>query len=178
MKKRTAIAAALIFALTAGGAAMAARSGDSGPGWHHGERMGMKMARRGGSHGGADFCHMVHGGHMTRGIDVVEAFVEFSPEQQSAWAGLTEALATAREQLAEHCEHRGSMADKNGERNPMDGMARMEAKLEAQLEALRTVRPAAEAFWNTLTDEQQQALQGLMRHRRGPGQDGPGADDA
>ncbi len=176
MKTRTAIATALVLALSAGGAAMAAKGSDEGHRWQRGEAMGFKHARRGGPHGGQGFCHMTQGDHLQKGIDVINAFVEFTPEQATAWTDLTEALETAKGQLAEHCG-RGPMADKDGERNPMTGMARMEAQLEAQLEALRTVRPAMEAFWNTLSDDQRQALQQLMRHRRGGGFGMPGTDD-
>jgi len=45
-------------------------------------------------------------------------------------------------------------------------MAAMEKRMEAMLQAIKTVRPAMDAFYETLTDEQKARLNNGRYHRR------------
>jgi hypothetical protein len=173
MNHKRLIALAFVTALGVGVAAGGLRAlepqaapAPSGP--TAGAPMLASMEQGWGRHGqgghGRHFCGAMHGKRMERMITFVEGFSDFTPEQQAAWEGLTETLQDSRAQMRETCE---DLREADGPRHAPEKLARMEAMLTARLDALRKVRPAFEAFYETLDERKREALDTLFsRHRR------------
>jgi len=128
--------------------------GSMGHGWH-GKR----------HHGGPGrFCAGARGEKLEHAIDFVQSFVDFTPEQDVAWQDFTAALVEGRERVRAACD------ELDQAENPMqapDALARAESMLTAGLEVVREVRSAFDRFYDTLSDDQKQALDQLVnRHRR------------
>jgi hypothetical protein len=64
--------------------------------------------------------------------------------------------------------------------SPIERLSRTQTQLEASLEAVKTVRPAAEKFYVALSDEQKAKFnehRGWRGKRGDKGREGPGDDD-
>lgn len=122
-------------------------------GWHHGAGGGGPMLGR--------LCSERRDDWLDGRIDLVESFVEFTPEQQPAWDALTVALRSGSERLGAAC------ADLAGAERQDAGarLARLETMLQAGLDVVHTVRPAFDDFYAKLDDDQRAALDRLLEHR-------------
>ncbi|MHA1113684.1 MAG: Spy/CpxP family protein refolding chaperone [Alphaproteobacteria bacterium] len=147
-------------------------SGGHGPGMGHRYMRGGQM--RGMGFGGAD--HACQGGGLDRIESVVENFVSFTPEQDAAWKNLSAAMRAAHAERQAACEtmraddmRDGGKGDEQREQarpaTAPDRLARMESRLEAGVAAVRGIRPALDAFYATLNEDQREALDEMMGHR-------------
>jgi LTXXQ motif family protein len=145
------------LAIAAGlGAAEGFNAGGYRHGWHHGGERGGPMLGR--------LCSDRREDWLDGRIDLVESFVEFTPEQQPAWAALTVALRAGSERVGAACaELSGTEPGGAGAR-----LARLETMLQAGLDVVHTVRPAFDDFYARLDDDQRAAVDRLLeRHHRG-----------
>ncbi len=127
-----------------------------------GQGHGGHMGRRGG-HGMGMICGEYRDERLDRMINFVESFVDLDAGQQDAWTRLTDTLRAQSATIGETCEEieAAGVPDTAPEK-----LARMETMMAAGLSAMRDVRPAFEAFYQTLNEEQQKALDELTEHRR------------
>ena len=132
---------------------MYAESGHQGHGgWMHG--------RRGFSH----LCSEHRDKRIGRAVSFVEAFVDFTPEQDQAWERLTAAVRESSAAIGETCSQ---LTDGDGPADLPQRLARLETMMTVGLEVIHTVRPAFDTFYATLDERQKQAIDQLMSHRRG-----------
>ena len=123
-----------------------------GAGWHH-------HGPRGGE------CGPRAGSPMQRQINVIEGLMAFTPEQQTAWNELKSTLKTGQESMQKACEAR-----KGAERpkNAVERFNRIEELMSTRLAVMRSVKPAFEKFYGTLSEKQQKAIDGMFtRGHRG-----------
>lgn len=96
----------------------------------------------------------------------LEHRLKVTDDQKSAFDAFKQATRGAVEKLREGCPEgrRDRASSEDGERRerarptPVDRLARQQARLESSLEALKAYRPAAEAFYAVLTDDQKKTL--------------------
>ena len=113
-----------------------------GPGWGPGMMMGPGMMG-GGFGGGAGLCDM----------ERIERLIKPTDAQRTALDALRAASTKAAETVSAACP----------KEFPAGASARMEAmekRMESMLAAIKTVRPAFDAFYATLTDDQKKKLDG------------------
>ena len=160
-----------ITALVGGVAAASAHRGGWGHGGHmggHGGHMGMMGAVCGGN--AAEMAD-----HMLIGL---EYKVKPTDAQKPAFEELKAAAKAAASKAASGCPAKPAVAadgTKPAPKTPTERLAMMEAGLAAQLDAVRTVRPAADKFYATLSDEQKKAM--TPEHRGWGGKRAEGGDD-
>ena len=169
MKKLLAAAAAITIAgimLAAPALAQQAGSGPGnppaerygpgmrGPGWGPGMMMGPGMMGRGGMGGMGGFAGMCNpraAGLAEWRMERIERVVKPNEAQRSALDTLRTASTKAAEMISAACP----------QDFPASAPARLEAmekRMDAMLQAIKTVRPAFDAFYATLTDEQKAKL--------------------
>lgn len=156
MRKLSLIAASIVIAGTMSLSSGHAQMGPGGgPGWGPGMMMGPGMM--GGGRGGrAGMCDPRAAGMAEWRMERIERLIKPTDAQRTALEGLRTASTKAAETIATACP----------KEFPAGASARMEAmekRMEAMLAAIKTVRPAFDAFYATLTDEQKKSLDG-----RGP----------
>ena len=145
-------------------ASPAAAQGHGRMGWHaHGEDWG---DRRGPRMGPAALCGPEREERLSRMVEMIEGFANFSPEQQPAWEQLRDAVSAAGAKLGPACD---AMRDSR-DGTPPERLASMETMLSAGLDAMREIRPKFDAFYATLNDKQKRAIDRLVEghghHRR------------
>jgi hypothetical protein len=150
------------------------RSGTAGaqgfsPGWGPGSgmmrpgfMMGPGMMRGPGMWGGRfdGPCDPSVAGIAEWRIDEIERVVRPTDAQRAALADLRAASTKAAEALRSACPR--EIPQTSAQR-----MAFMEKRMEVMLEALKTVRPAFEAFYATMSDEQKARLDSVGPRRWG-----------
>ncbi|MBX9925869.1 MAG: Spy/CpxP family protein refolding chaperone, partial [Hyphomicrobiaceae bacterium] len=160
----------LALAAIAGG--VAAASAHRG-GWGHG---GYGM-HGGGRHGGDGFGLMAGPVCNGRGAEIADMMavrlehrLKTTDAQKPALEELKAALKAGAAKAEASCPKRPERAA-DGTRPPRptapERLANLEAGLAARLEAVRTVRPAADKFYATLSDDQKQILAAHGEKRRG-----------
>lgn len=119
--------------------------------------------RWGGGHGGK-FCGKRSGKRMERMTGLIEGLMTFTPPQQTAWNDLKTALNDGKASMEKACE-----TAKSGDKpkTASDRLDRMETMMTTRLGALKTVRPAFDTFYGTLSDKQKSAIDGLMTRGHG-----------
>lgn len=179
MKKLLLVTAALACAATLvtspvsaqpagpGGPPAAAGQGPgAGYGWGPGMMMGPGMMGYGGRGGMGMICNPRSAGLAEWRMDRIERLVQPTEAQKTALNDLRTASTKAAEQIAAACPREF----------PASATARMdlmEKRLETMLAAMKTVRPAFDAFYATLSAEQKARLdqggprQWGWRHWRG-----------
>ena len=155
-------------AVTGGVYATQAHSFAHGPGALAAPLMigGMGHGWRGKRHGGpgGHLCRAANGERLDGMITFVESFVDFTPEQDQAWQDLTAALRNSQVEVRGACDH---LAQAEDPRRAPEALERAETMLSTGLDAVRQIRPAFTAFYETLDERQREALDGLLsRHRR------------
>jgi hypothetical protein len=93
-------------------------------------------------------------------VDEIERVVRPTDTQRAALADLRAASTKAAQALASACPR--EIPQTSAQR-----MAFMETRMEAMLAAIKIVRPAFEAFYATMTDEQKVRLDSVAPQRRG-----------
>jgi hypothetical protein len=142
----------------AGVAARHAHFGGPG-GWHHGRGHGRGHAR-----GMAMICSDQRDKRIKNGLAFVEGFVNFTPEQTTAWGELTEAIRAGSATIGEKCAEfdKAEMPEAAPEK-----LERFESLATTGLGILSRIRPAFDRFYATLSDKQKKALDNLMARRGG-----------
>jgi len=143
--------------------APAAQAGDGwGFGMHPGFMMGPGMMQGRGIWGGRfdGPCDPGVAGMAEWRIDEIERVVRPTEAQRTALADLRAASAKAAEALKTACPR--DLPQTSAQR-----MAFMENRMEAMLDAIRAVRPAFEAFYAAMSDEQKARLDGVGPRRWG-----------
>ena len=97
-------------------------------------------------------------------IAFAETFMAFTPEQRAAWERLTGAVRAGGEKIGETCAETEAL---RAEKTMPAKLALAEAATKTAAAVLGDVRPAFDAWYGTLSDEQRAALDDLLRHRRG-----------
>jgi hypothetical protein len=178
------VAAAAIGLATAGAYAARGEGGWGHHGWghHRGGQMGfMGLGGMGGPMGRlcrGDPSEMTD--HM---LVRIEHKVKPTDAQKGAFEELKTAARAAAEKIKAGCPQ-DVAADKDGARpvlTPIERLSRTQAQLEASLDAVKTVRPAAEKFYTALNDDQKAKFnehRGWRGKRGDKGRDGPGDDEA
>ena len=155
--------------IAAGAVAASAHRGEGGFG-RHGGHHGGGMDRMGALCQG-DLAEMAD--HMLVGI---EYKVKPTDAQKPAFEELKAAARTAAAKAKAGCPPPKTAQSADGTKPapkaPTERLALMEAGLAAQLEAIRTVRPAAEKFYAALSDEQKKAFAERGREHGGWGHRG------
>ncbi len=119
---------------------------------------------RGHGRGMAMICSDRRDGRIENGLAFVEGFVNFSPEQTTAWNELTDAVHAGSATIGERCEE----LEKAGvPESAPDRLRHFEAMATTGLAILQRIRPAFESFYATLSDKQKKALDDLSAHRSG-----------
>jgi hypothetical protein len=110
-------------------------------------------------------CSSQRDERLEDGLSFVESFVDFTPEQTQAWTELATALRAGSASIGQTCGELGSLAIP--EKAP-DKLALVETMLTKGVAVLGQVRPAFATFYETLDDDQKQAIDRLAsrRHRR------------
>jgi hypothetical protein len=151
--QHTAFAAAGIAALLLTAPAVAQLSG-----WGPGMMMGPGMMGTGMM--GAGLCDPRAAGLAEWRIEAIERAVHPTESQRPALNELKAASAKAAETIAAACP-------RNFPETAAARMEMMEKRLEAMLAAVKTVRPAFDAFYTSLTTEQKAALDRVGPRRWG-----------
>lgn len=135
--------AGAVSILVAGGAAIAFASPEN----HMGKMM------RGGSH----VCEM-KGPLSVKMVDRLERAIKPTDAQKPELEALKAAVTKAQESLKASCDQDKESADLS----PTGRLATMEKHLSSMLEAVKIVRPAADALYAKLDDKQRDALRWAM----------------
>lgn len=115
-----------------------------------------------GGHGFRGMCGGAHGDRIGALTGAVDAFFDFTPEQSEKWDKLTQALAAGQASMKATCGEAEEASDEGEKGGASERLARMEMMMTAGLGAIQEIRPAFEAFYKTLTEEQQRAIDGLL----------------
>jgi hypothetical protein len=137
----------------AGAIAASAHRGGGGFGGHHGGGMGPMGFGAVCKGNGAEMAD-----HMLIGL---EYKVKPTDAQKPAFEELKAAAKAAAAKAAAGCPpktERSADGARPAPKAPTERLAMMEAGLTAQLDAIRTVRPAADKFYATLSDDQKKTL--------------------
>ena len=163
--KKLVLGGLTLAAVVAGVAAASAHRGEWG---HGGGRMGMM------GHGGGGMMGAVCKGDGAQMADHMLVNLEYKVKptdaQKPAFEELKAAARAAAAKAKAGCPAPAAQSADGKEpprKTPVERLAMMEAGLAAQLDAVRTVRPAADKFFASLTEDQRKQL-----IERGPG--GPG----
>lgn len=120
----------------------------------------------GGMRDGAHYCDMKGplGGRM---IERLERAIKPTDAQKPELEALKAALTKAQDSMKASCPKEGEAPDLT----PPGRLASMEKHLSSMLEAIKIVRPAADALYAKLDDKQRDALRwampmGMSDHRR------------
>lgn len=148
MKTLTTIAAAIAVA---GMVSVAPVKAQMGPGGGSGSGPGMMMGPGMMKGGRAGMCNPRAAGLAEWRMERIERQIKPTDAQRTALEALRAASTKAAETVAAACP----------KEFPVGASARMEAmekRMETMLAAIKTVRPAFDAFYATLTDEQKKKL--------------------
>lgn len=147
------IAVAALTLVLAGSAWAQPGGPGGGPGWGSGMMMGPGMMRGPGmwGRGFGGMCNPRFAGLAEWRVDEIERAVKPTEAQQAALKELRAASTKAAETLAAACPN--ALPQTSGER-----LAFMEKRMESMLAAVKTVRPAFDAFYASLSDEQKARL--------------------
>lgn len=167
--KKILIGGIALAAIAAGGIAASAARGGFG---HHGGRMGGMGGGMMGAVCKGNAAEMAD--HM---LIRLEYKVKPTDAQKPAFEELKAAAKAAAAKAAAGCPPAPVQAadgSRPAPKPPTERLAAMEKALSAQLDAVRTVRPAAEKFYASLSDEQKKAFaereRGMGGMHRGDGE--------
>ena len=98
-------------------------------------------------------------------VNLIEHFVEMTPEQQAAWTKLTDDVQVSKARADTACETLRAMGKP---RSIPEHLSSMESLMGAGLDIIKQLRPGMTDFYQTLNESQQTALERLVRrhHRR------------
>jgi hypothetical protein len=130
----------------------------AGPGWGPGMMMGPGMW--GWDVTGRNLCDPRAAGLAAWRIEAIERAVAPTDTQRPAFDALKAASTKAADGVAAACP-------REFPQSPIGRLDVMERRLTAMLEAVKTVRPAFEAFYSSLTDEQKARFNTVGARPRG-----------
>ena len=107
----------------------------------------------------AKFCDEKSPGVTDLRIDRIDQAVQPTPAQRAALDELQEASVKAAERLKANCPTYETLT-------PTGRVEAMEKRLEATLDAVKTVQPALAKFYNSLSDEQKARFNSLRSTSR------------
>jgi len=145
------LAGAFVLAFIASVAPISAQPGPGGPGWWGPGIMGPGMMGPGFMRRGNFLCDPRFAGFAQWRIERIERAIRPNEAQRRALDELKAASAKAGEAMSAACP----------KATPATAPARLEAmekRMEAMLQAIKTVRPAFDAFYATLDDQQKTRL--------------------
>jgi len=120
----------------------------------------------GGYHGGGD-CGAGHAQVMTGMVAQTQDMLALTDAQKAPWDALSQAVTGAAASMSESCKAAGGDQATASAPQALD---RYQAMVEARASALKTIRPAFDAAYAVLTDEQKATLDGFMsNHGSGMG---------
>ncbi|MCH9674548.1 MAG: Spy/CpxP family protein refolding chaperone [Gammaproteobacteria bacterium] len=121
-------------------------------GGHHGKG---RMMRK--------LCSESRDEHIEDVINVVENFVEMTPDQQAAWGSLTDEVRASSARVDAACEE----LQATGRPSSLpQRLAVAETLMGAGYDVVQRLRPQFDAFYATLDADQQAALERMAKHRR------------
>ena len=155
------LAAAFIVAIVAGAAPVSAQSGPGSSATGSGTLLspGMMMAPgRWSSRGMRAYCHPQAAGFGTWRLGQIEQIVKPDQNQRNAFDDFRAASDKAAQMLSAACpvEVPQTVSAR---------LALMEARMTLMLDAVKTIRPAFDTFYATLTAEQKARLDASRPHR-------------
>jgi hypothetical protein len=106
-------------------------------------------------------CNAAQPGATDWPSDLIERNVKPTDAQRASLTALQDAAAKAADILKSSCPPAEA-------RTPPARLAAVGTRLDAMLQAIGTVRPALETFYNALTDEQKAAFDAIGPERNGP----------
>jgi hypothetical protein len=165
MTKRYSLFAATVLAIALTGAPASVQAQPHGPGWMMGPGIMMGPGMMGGPMWGGPFggmCDPRVAGMAEWRVEQIERAVKPTEAQRTALNELRAASTKAAEALVGACPK--ALPHTSAER-----LAFMETRMEAMLAAIKTVRPAFEAFYKELSDEQKARLDAVGPRRWGWG---------
>ena len=167
MKLKVIIIAGGLGLASLGGVGAWALSGDVRQGVEAGRAAVTLIGHRHGSgHRGRGMehklCSEARSDHIEAAITFAETFMAFTEEQRAAWDRLTGAVRAGGEKVAEACAETEALRK---EKTLPAKLALAETAATTAAAVLADVRPAFDAWYATLSDEQRQALDGLMKRR-------------
>jgi hypothetical protein len=128
-------------------------------GWRHGHGGGPGHAR-----GMAMICSDGRNERIEHGLAFVEGFVNFTPEQTSAWGDLTKAIRAGSATIGEKC---AELEKADAPASAPERLQRIESLATTGVGILQSIRPAFDRFYTTLNEKQKKAIDDLMsRHGR------------
>lgn len=145
------VTAAAFAGMLAVGSGNAQMGPGGGSGWGQGMMMGPGMMGGGDRGGRAGMCDPRAAGMAEWRMERIERLIKPTDAQRTALEALRAASTKAAETVAAACpqEFPASASAR---------MAAMEKRMEAMLAAIKTVRPAFDGFYATLTDDQKKKL--------------------
>ena len=158
-----AVAATLLIAVAPASAQPNPDRRDFGPGWGPGKMMGPGMMRGPGmwnSSGFGGMCNPRMAGFAEWRVEQIERAVKPNDAQKKALEDLRAASTKAAETITAACP-------RDIPATAPARLAFMEARMEAMLQAVKTVRPAFDAFYGALSDEQKARLDATGPRRWG-----------
>ncbi len=134
----------------------------TGSGWGPGFMMGPGMMRGGGMWGGRfdGPCDPSIAGMAEWRINEIERVIQPTDAQRAALGELRNASAKAADEIRSTCP-------RDIPQTSVQRMAFMEKRMEAMLGAIKIVRPAFEAFYAAMSNEQKARLDVVGPHRWG-----------
>jgi hypothetical protein len=154
LRKRHIVGIIAATGLAAGAGAYAYQNPTQAHGWHRG----------GHGPGFSRLCGEEGEEHLNKMVRAVEGFVKFTPEQTTAWNDLVATLRATRADFDKTC---GEILAEPATLTAPAKLDRAERMMELGLEAMRRVRPAVEALYAKLSDEQKKIVDDFgPRHRR------------
>ncbi|MEM9683028.1 MAG: Spy/CpxP family protein refolding chaperone [Pseudomonadota bacterium] len=158
----TALSAIAVSAAPAGSAQTAAETSKAtatpavrkahGEGKRHGARRGA--------------CGSRAEARFERRVNLIEGLMEFTPAQQTAWTDLKTTMKSGQETIKKSCEAR---KEAGKPKTAIERFDRYEDAMATRLSVMRSVKPAFEKFYGTLTEKQQKAVDEMYtrKGRRG-----------
>ncbi len=157
------LAVGLIFAAAAHAIPASAQPGPGpgmmGAGWNMGPGMMMGPGRWS-EHGMRSFCSPQAAGFGAWRLEQIDRVVKPDEKQRKAFDDLRAASDKAAQSLSTTCP-------KDVPQTVSERLAFMETRMAAMLDAVKTVRPAFDAFYGTLTAEQKTRLDASRPNRWG-----------
>ena len=143
-------------------ALVAMPSGPFGSGHAGGALIAEALAGDGHGHGMRRLCGDSRSEKIARAIGRVESRLTFTAEQEAAWSGVVAAVGDSERVVDEHCASRG---EAGRSANAPEKLARMQMALTAAGEVVAIMRPAFDAFYETLDAEQRGTIDEMVMRR-------------
>ena len=107
-------------------------------------------------------CSEARSDRIEAAIAFAETFMAFTPEQRAAWDRLAAAVRAGSDKVGETCAETEAL---QAEKTLPAKLALAEAASRTAAAVLGDVRPAFDAWYAALDDDQRKALDGLLQHR-------------